>query len=102
LFVYTCFNENPSLISLVSRYESVAWIPNVVTFIVMLGIGGKHLVLMPAPAPISAAAILSYSATVASSVLSWSTITPDYGVYHNGKASAYASQTMDGTLSLTS
>ncbi|KIM71243.1 hypothetical protein PILCRDRAFT_830469, partial [Piloderma croceum F 1598] len=70
-------------------YESVAWIPNVVTFIVMLGIGGKHLVLMPAPAPVSAAAILSYSATVASSVLSWATITPDYGVYHNGKASAF-------------
>jgi purine-cytosine permease-like protein len=73
----------------------VAWIPNVVTFIVMLGVGGKHLVLMPAPAPVSAAAILSYSSTVASSVLSWATITPDYGVYHNGNSSAYASQTVD-------
>jgi purine-cytosine permease-like protein len=67
----------------------VAWIPNVVTFIVMLSIGGKHLVLTPAPTPISAAAIVSYSSTVASSVISWSTITPDYGVYHSGKASAY-------------
>jgi purine-cytosine permease-like protein len=66
----------------------VAWIPNIVTFIVMLAVGGKHMVLMPAPASVSAAAIISYSSTVASSVISWYTMTPDYGVYHSGKASA--------------
>lgn len=85
---------------MVSRYESIAWIPNVIAFIVMLGVGGKHLVLLPAPAPVSAAMVLSYSATVASSVLSWSTMTPDYGVYHDGNASAYASQTFNRALSI--
>ena len=69
----------------------MAWIPSVVTFIVMLAVGGKHLVLMPAPAPVSTATIISYSSTVASSVISWCTMTPDYGVYHSGKASAYVS-----------
>ena len=72
----------------------MAWIPNVVAFMAMLGVGAKHLVLLPAPAPVSAAAVLSYSSTVASSVLSWSTMTADYGVYHSGKASAYVSLTM--------
>ena len=69
------------------RYESVAWIPSVVIFIVMLGVGGKHLTFMSAPAPVSAASVISFSSTKASSVLSWSTMTSDYGVYHSGKAS---------------
>jgi purine-cytosine permease-like protein len=69
------------------RYESVAWIPNIVTLLVMLGVGGKHLIIMPGPAPVSTGTLLSYSSTVTSSVLSWSTIAPDYGVYHCGKAS---------------
>lgn len=65
----------------------MAWIPNIITLLVMLGVGGKHLVTMPASVPASAATLLSYSSTVTSSVLSWSTIAPDYGIYHCGKAS---------------
>ena len=92
---YDLTEDNAILLGwLLSRYESVAWIPNVVAFMAMLGVGAKHLVLLPAPAPVSAAAVLSYSSTVASSVLSWSTMTADYGVYHSGKASAYVSLTM--------
>ncbi|GLB39366.1 putative permease for cytosine/purines, uracil, thiamine, allantoin [Lyophyllum shimeji] len=71
-------------------YESLAWIPNVVAFVVMLGVGGKHL--RPSnypsyPTP-SAATVLSFVTFIASSVISWCTMTPDYGVYHNAKASS--------------
>ncbi|EIW55544.1 cytosine-purine permease [Trametes versicolor FP-101664 SS1] len=69
-------------------YETVAWIPSVITFIVMLGLGGKHLTEAPTPPPPSAAAVLSFATTTASSVISWCMMTPDYGVYHSGKASS--------------
>ncbi|KAF8056624.1 purine-cytosine permease [Lyophyllum atratum] len=71
-------------------YESVAWIPNVVAFIVMLGIGGKHLTSSDYPSypPPTASAVLSFVTFIASSVISWCTMTPDYGVYHNANASS--------------
>ncbi|TBU31408.1 purine-cytosine permease [Dichomitus squalens] len=70
-------------------YETVAWIPSVIAFIVMLGTGGQHLGShVPPGEPASAASILSFATTVASSVISWCVMTPDYGVYHTSKASA--------------
>ncbi|KIP03401.1 hypothetical protein PHLGIDRAFT_26150 [Phlebiopsis gigantea 11061_1 CR5-6] len=72
-------------------YESAAWIPNVITFIIMLGVGGKHLINAPAPGPVTAASVITFATTTASSVISWCTMTPDYGVYHNEKASRYDS-----------
>ncbi|KAI0634844.1 cytosine-purine permease [Trametes polyzona] len=68
-------------------YETVAWIPSVITFIVMLGLGGKHLTQAPVPPSPSASAVLSFATTTASSVISWCMMTPDYGVYHTNKAS---------------
>ncbi|KAF9226335.1 purine-cytosine permease [Gyrodon lividus] len=71
-------------------YESIAWIPNVVAFIVMLALGYPQLranqhasVQTPTPA-----AVLSFASTLASSILSWCTMTPDYGVYHSPAASS--------------
>ncbi|KAH9887198.1 cytosine-purine permease [Cubamyces lactineus] len=69
-------------------YETIAWIPSVITFIVMLGLGGKHLTQAPTPPPPSASAVLSFATTTASSVISWCMMTPDYGVYHTHKASS--------------
>ncbi|KAF8872419.1 purine-cytosine permease [Infundibulicybe gibba] len=69
-------------------YESLAWIPNAISFIIMLGVGGKHLRTYPTvPAP-SAAQVISFATFLISSVISWCTMTPDYGVYHNAKASS--------------
>ncbi|PCH44809.1 cytosine-purine permease [Wolfiporia cocos MD-104 SS10] len=68
-------------------YESVAWIPNVILFILMLGVGGKHLAIVPT-SPSSASTIITYSTTMASSAISWCTMTSDYGVYHDAKASS--------------
>ncbi|KAI0044301.1 hypothetical protein FA95DRAFT_1497272 [Auriscalpium vulgare] len=62
-------------------YESFAWFPNFVAFITMLGAGAKHVVNLPTPPP-TPSAVLSFASIVFSSVLSWCTMTPDYGVYH--------------------
>ncbi|KAA1476145.1 purine-cytosine permease [Dentipellis sp. KUC8613] len=62
-------------------YESIAWFPNLIAFLVMLGVGARHIENMPTPPP-EPSAVLSFASVVVSSVLSWCTITPDYGVYH--------------------
>ncbi|TFY57856.1 hypothetical protein EVG20_g8379 [Dentipellis fragilis] len=62
-------------------YESFAWFPNLIAFLVMLGVGAKHIENNPMPPP-EPSAVLSYASVVVSSVLSWCTMTPDYGVYH--------------------
>lgn len=68
-------------------YESAAWIPNTLSFILMLGVGGKHLVNAPAAIPVTASTIITFATTIASSVITWCPMTPDYGVYHSEKAS---------------
>ncbi|TFY57523.1 hypothetical protein EVG20_g8512 [Dentipellis fragilis] len=62
-------------------YESFAWFPNLVAFLVMLGVGAKHIENIPTPPP-EASAVISYASVVVSSQISWCTMTPDYGVYH--------------------
>ncbi|KAJ3546372.1 hypothetical protein NM688_g5523 [Phlebia brevispora] len=68
-------------------YEVTAWIPNVIAFIIMLGVGGKHLSNAPPTAPVTPSTVVTFATTTASSVISWCTMTPDYGVYHNSEAS---------------
>ncbi|KZT70408.1 hypothetical protein DAEQUDRAFT_782651 [Daedalea quercina L-15889] len=68
-------------------FESVAWVPNVIAFIIMLGIGGKHLNDAPASGPVSASTVITFATVTASSVISWCSMTPDYGVYHLESAS---------------
>ena len=67
------------------------WIPNVIAFVVMLIVGGKHLVRAPlaSPTPASAATLMNSGASLAATFVSWSTLTPDYGVYHDKNASAW-------------
>ncbi|PFH47295.1 hypothetical protein AMATHDRAFT_67950 [Amanita thiersii Skay4041] len=71
-------------------FESFSWIPNLIIFPILLGVGGKHL--NPAnfvtPDPPTPASVISFITFISSSVISWCTMTPDYGVYHNGKASS--------------
>lgn len=73
-----------------SRYESIAWIPNVIAFIAMLGVGYPQL-RNNQSAPVSQATvaeIISFASILASSILSWCPMTPDYGVYHSPAASS--------------
>ncbi|KAF8970409.1 cytosine-purine permease [Flammula alnicola] len=70
-------------------FETYAWIPNFIAFPILIGLGKKHLdpSTFPAVDPPTPAMILSFGSFVASSVISWCTLTPDYGVYHNLQAS---------------
>ena len=65
-----------------------------IIFIIMLGVGGKHLTNAPATAPVTAKSVITFATTTASSVISWCTMTPDYGVYHNQKTSRQANMTL--------
>ncbi|KAF9527466.1 purine-cytosine permease [Crepidotus variabilis] len=69
-------------------FESFAWVPSVISFPILIGLAGKHLKpsTFPAVPPPSAASVLSFASFVASSIISWCTLTPDYGVYHDSKA----------------
>ncbi|KAH7920126.1 hypothetical protein BV22DRAFT_1040204 [Leucogyrophana mollusca] len=75
---------------IVHWYESVAWIPNVVAFITMLALGYPQLHENQSASvpPVTPAAVLSFSSVLASSILSWCTITSDYGVYHSPATSS--------------
>ncbi|PPQ65122.1 hypothetical protein CVT24_003013 [Panaeolus cyanescens] len=71
-------------------FESFAWIAGVICLPVLLGVAGKHLnpsTFPPVP-PATASQILSFACFVGSSLLSWCTLTPDYGVYHDKNASS--------------
>lgn len=79
------------VLTILNRYESITWIPNAITFITILAVGGKNinpstLPTFPTPTP---ATVISCATFLASSVLSWCTMTPDYGVYHNGQVPTY-------------
>ena len=71
-----------------NSFEIYSWIPNAFGLLVILGVGGEDLNQLTSPsiAP-SAHAILSFGCFVASGVISWCTLTLDYGVYHDTEAS---------------
>ncbi|KAG9104171.1 hypothetical protein FRC06_004808 [Ceratobasidium sp. 370] len=61
-------------------YERVAWFPILIVYLVVLGVGGKHLspsLLPPAPPR----AVLSYASTVAGFVISYAPLMSDYTNY---------------------
>ena len=85
--LYSSVFQQPNFF--MKRFENFVWIPNVIAFPVLLGLAGRHLnpsTFLAVP-PSSAAQILSFASVVASGVISWCTCTPDYGVYHDAKAS---------------
>ncbi|KAI0080386.1 hypothetical protein K474DRAFT_1704695 [Panus rudis PR-1116 ss-1] len=71
-------------------YGQLAWIPNVIGFIIMLGLGGRKLIAAPLsdPVPVTAAAVISFAAAHSASLLGYSPMTPDYGIYHDAKVSS--------------
>jgi len=70
-------------------FENFVWIPSVIAFPVLLGLAGRHLnpsTFLAVPSS-SAAQIISFGSILASATVSWCTLTPDYGVYHDAEAS---------------
>ncbi|KIM36651.1 hypothetical protein M413DRAFT_77860 [Hebeloma cylindrosporum] len=72
-----------------SPFERFAWIPNALVFPILLGVAKIHLnpATFPPVATPPASMVISFSSFVVSSVVSWCTFTPDYGVYHDHRAS---------------
>ncbi|KAG1832307.1 cytosine-purine permease [Suillus subalutaceus] len=71
-------------------YESVAWIPNVIAFIAMLAVGYPQLrenLSAPVP-PATPANVISFASILASNMISWCPMIPDYGVYHSPHVSS--------------
>ncbi|KZT10370.1 NCS cytosine-purine permease [Laetiporus sulphureus 93-53] len=67
---------------LLAWYERLAWIPVLVSYVVALGLGGKHL-SNPAPAePATASTVLSFASIIAGFVITYAPICSDYTIYY--------------------
>ena len=66
---------------LVCRYERIAWVPILATFVVLLGLGGKHLGNPSPPTPVTISAILGFAGTQAGFMITWSGYAADYATY---------------------
>ena len=77
----------------IRRFEAIIWVPNVIAFIVMAGVGYTKLGSVPLSSPPTppATVFLTSGAALAAGVVSWATVCSDYGVYHDTHASAYVS-----------
>ncbi|KAG7446742.1 uncharacterized protein BT62DRAFT_986678 [Guyanagaster necrorhizus] len=68
-------------IKVIGWYERISWIPVVIVFVVALGIGGKHVMAVPAAEPATAAAVLSFGSTIAGFVITYSPLSSDFTIY---------------------
>jgi hypothetical protein len=71
------------------RYERIAWLPVLITFIIASVVGGKHL-SHPAPAtPATASAVLSFASTLAGFSISFSSLSTDCTSYYRPNVSRF-------------
>ncbi|EDR06614.1 NCS cytosine-purine permease [Laccaria bicolor S238N-H82] len=63
-------------------YEKVSWFPVLLTFIISLGVGGKHLLHPPPAEPATVVGVLSFGATLAGFSLSFSSLSADFTNYY--------------------
>ncbi|KAF5344051.1 hypothetical protein D9757_013888 [Collybiopsis confluens] len=71
-------------------YDTYIWIPSVVIFIALFGVGGKQLInqipILNASTPAAAASMLiAYGTTAGASDLTWCSFAADYGIYHSAE-----------------
>ncbi|EAU81390.1 purine-cytosine permease [Coprinopsis cinerea okayama7 len=70
-------------------YERIAWIPVVITFIIALGIGGKHLSSPPAAEPATVSSVLSFASTLAGFAITFTGVATDFAVYYRHDVSGW-------------
>lgn len=86
----------------IHRYERLAWIPVLITCIIVLGVGGKHLSNPPPMEPATAAAVLSFASTLAGFSITYSGLSCDFTSYFRPTVSRYdESPTSQGSRWLT-
>lgn len=64
-------------------YERLAWPPVLLAFLVALGVGGKNLYNVQPAAPATASAVLSFAATIAGFVITFSAMASDFTMYYD-------------------
>lgn len=67
----------------------MAWIPVLITFIIAVAIGGKHLLNLPPPAPATVTSILGFAGTQAGFTISWAGFAADYAIYLRPEHATY-------------
>jgi len=72
-------NFSPGLMP--CRYERIAWIPVIITFIITLGVGGKNLSNPPPATPATAATVLGFASTLAGFAVTYSGLSSDFTSY---------------------
>lgn len=70
-------------------YEKLSWIPVLITFIIALGVGGKHLSNPPPAEPATASAILSFASTLAGFAITFSGLSSDFTTYYRSDVSGW-------------
>lgn len=64
-------------------FNTWTWIPNIISIVIAVGCGGKHLHLQSAAPPASASQVLSYGGLVAGYFLTFGGTLSDYSIYHD-------------------
>lgn len=77
-------------------YERLSWPPVLLAFLVALGVGGKNLYNVQPAEPATVVGILSFAATIAGFVITFSAMASDFTMYYDSTVSGYVPL---GTLS---
>ncbi|EDQ98144.1 NCS cytosine-purine permease [Laccaria bicolor S238N-H82] len=70
-------------------YEKVSWVPVLITFIIALGVGGKHLSNPPLVEPATAAGVLGFAGTLAGFAITFSSLSSDFTTYYRPDVSGW-------------
>ena len=71
----------------VHRFETYAWIPSFISFLVVLGVGAKYFVNVPmGTGQAEAASVLSFGGAIFGFTVGWSSLSSDYNVYQPATA----------------
>jgi purine-cytosine permease-like protein len=70
------------------RYQNCAWFFFFLVFVVVAGVGGKHFVDTPV-APATVMQVVSFGATIAGNMITWSAISSDYTAYFHPRVSRF-------------
>ncbi|KAH8115904.1 hypothetical protein DFH11DRAFT_1245575 [Phellopilus nigrolimitatus] len=70
-------------------YERLCWIPVLVVYVVLLGLGGKHLSNPPPAVPATAATVLSFASVIAGFVITCGPIASDFTTYLDARVSSW-------------
>jgi purine-cytosine permease-like protein len=70
------------------RYQNCAWFFFLLVFVIVAGVGGKHFVNTPAP-PATVVQVVSFGATIAGNMITWSTLSSDYTAYFHPRVSRF-------------